>query len=59
MFLPDDQISMLVYRGNDFGTHNQEVLDLYGNAMWIFRDHGDRGTTKALNLYHGEHRGSV
>jgi hypothetical protein len=59
MFLSDNQISMLVDRGNDFGTRNQEVLDSYGSAMWIFRDQADRGTTKALNLYHGDHRGSV
>lgn len=50
---------MLVDRGNDFGTQNQETLDSYGRDMWIFRDQADRGTTKALNLYRGEIRGLV
>ncbi|KIM33423.1 hypothetical protein M408DRAFT_326140 [Serendipita vermifera MAFF 305830] len=57
MFLPANQISMLVDRGNDFGTQNQEILDSYGPDIWIFRNQADRGTTRALNLYRGEVRG--
>ena len=59
IFLPDNQIAMLVDRGKDFGIHNHEVMDSYGHYMWIFRDQPDRGTTRALNLYRGEHRGLV
>ena len=30
---------------------------MYGQDMWLFRDHSDRGTTRALNSYKGEQRG--
>lgn len=30
---------------------------MYGQDMWLFRDHTDRGTTRALNSYKGEQRG--
>jgi hypothetical protein len=55
-FLPDYQIAMLVDRGNDFPEQVQNKLDSYGQNMWIFRNQPDRGTTRALNLYHGERR---
>jgi hypothetical protein len=57
MFLPDDQIAMIIDRGTDFPTEVQDALDAYGKDMWIFRDQKDKGTTRALNLYRGEHRG--
>ncbi|KAG8830343.1 hypothetical protein FRC17_005029 [Serendipita sp. 399] len=57
MFLPDEQVAMIVDRGHDFQPSVQETLNSYGNRMWIFRDHQDRETTRALNLYRGEHRG--
>jgi hypothetical protein len=57
MFLPDDQIAMVVDRGTDFPTEVQDALEAYGKDMWMFRDQKDKGTTRALNLYRGEHRG--
>ncbi|CAG7849441.1 SubName: Full=Uncharacterized protein {ECO:0000313/EMBL:KIM33423.1} [Serendipita indica DSM 11827] len=57
MFLQDDQISMIVDKGFDFQSSVLEQLSEYGRDMWIYREHADRGTTRALNLYRGEHRG--
>lgn len=48
---------MIVDRGNDFPNDIQDKLLSYGADMWHFRDHDDRGTTRALNSYRGDHRG--
>lgn len=55
IWLPSNQIGMVVDRGTDFPSSIQEKLDGYGPEMWIFRDQ-DHGTTRALNSYRGEHR---
>lgn len=57
MFLPDNQIAMIVDRGHDFPADVQDTLAAYGEDMWMFRDQKESGTTRALNLYKGEHRG--
>ena len=53
------EVGMIVDRGHDFPAHIQAKLDSYGPEMWLFRDDPTRGTTKALNHYRGEYRGSV
>ncbi|CCA67241.1 hypothetical protein PIIN_01074 [Serendipita indica DSM 11827] len=45
------------HKGFDFQSSVLEQLSEYGRDMWIYREHADRGTTRALNLYRGEHRG--
>ena len=50
-------IGMIVDRGNDFPSDIQNTLEQYGKDMWLFRDDRERCTTRALNIYHGEHRG--
>ncbi|KAG8777206.1 hypothetical protein FRC15_011473 [Serendipita sp. 397] len=57
LFLPDEQVAMIVDRGHDFKPYVQTTLNMYGKDMWVFRDHKDRETTRALNLYRGDHRG--
>ncbi|TFK93922.1 Ribokinase-like protein [Polyporus arcularius HHB13444] len=57
IWLPPSQVGMIIDRGHDFPTHIQDALNAYGPDMWHFRDHPNRGTTRALNAYRGEHRG--
>jgi hypothetical protein len=47
---------MVVDRGTDFPESVQAELDGFGNAMWLFRDHTDRPTTRSLNTYRAGHR---
>lgn len=53
------QVGMIVDRGHDFPEHIQQSLDAYGKDMWLYRDDMSRETTKALNEYKGETRGSA
>ncbi|EPQ59546.1 Ribokinase-like protein [Gloeophyllum trabeum ATCC 11539] len=55
--LPAEKVGMIIDRGTDFPLWIQEKLDSYGPTMWLFRDHADRGTTRALNSYKGDLRG--
>ena len=55
--LPASNVGMIIDRGHDFPAHIQEALDMYGADMWLYRDDPNRGTTRALNAYTGEHRG--
>lgn len=55
--LEPKEIGMIIDRGIDFPPAIQEKLESYGTKMWLFRDHADRATTKALNYYKGDHRG--
>ncbi|KIM67929.1 hypothetical protein SCLCIDRAFT_1210086 [Scleroderma citrinum Foug A] len=48
---------MIVDRGNDFPQAMEDKLLSYGADMWHFRDHGDRGTSRALISYRGDHLG--
>jgi len=43
-------------KGADFTGLMQTKLDSYGSDMWLFRDHPNIGTTRAMNSYRGEHR---
>lgn len=55
--LAPSEIGLLVERGNDWSDDVQTKLDEFGTGMWYYRDKKDRPTTRALNLYTGEHRG--
>ncbi|KAK4705250.1 hypothetical protein P7C70_g957, partial [Phenoliferia sp. Uapishka_3] len=55
MWLAANEVGIVVDRGNDFPREIQQELDAMGPEMWHFRDQ-DRPTTRALNLYTGEHR---
>ncbi|KZT32126.1 Ribokinase-like protein [Sistotremastrum suecicum HHB10207 ss-3] len=55
IWLPAHEIGMIVDRGNDFPEDVQRQLDAYGSEMWHFRDNANRGTTRAVNIYRGEH----
>ncbi|RPD61875.1 Ribokinase-like protein [Lentinus tigrinus ALCF2SS1-7] len=57
IWLPSSQVGMIIDRGHDFPAHIQDALNVYGADMWQFRDDPNRGTTRALNAYKGEHRG--
>jgi len=50
---------MIIDRGHDFPSPMQNALDSYGHDMWLFRDHQERVTTKAVNIYRGEFRESA
>jgi hypothetical protein len=50
---------MIVDKGHDFPQDIEEKLLSYGHDMWLLREQPDRGTTRALNSYHGDRRGSV
>ena len=54
--LPAHTIGMVVDRGQDFPPSTQTKLDSYGSDMWLFRDHSDVGTTRAINSYKGDER---
>ena len=54
--MPPNKIGMVVDRGHDFPEDIREKLLEYGEAMWMFREQFHRPTTRALNLYYGEHR---
>jgi len=56
IWLPANRIGMVIDRGNDFPPSIQTKLDSYGSDMWLFRDHSDIGTTRAMNSYKGDHR---
>ncbi|GAA5925844.1 Mak32p [Sporobolomyces koalae] len=55
IWLPANRVGILVDRGTDWDPQVEDKLNEFGPAMWIFRDK-DGETTKALNLYTGEHR---
>ncbi|KLO15659.1 Ribokinase-like protein [Schizopora paradoxa] len=48
---------MIIDRGHDFPTDIQSALQHYGSDMWLFRDNPDAVTTRAVNIYQGDHRG--
>ena len=55
IWLPPSAVGLLVDRGDDFEV--QDRLDAYGPDCWHYRRVA-RKTTRALNLYTGEHRGT-
>ena len=59
IFLPPQDVGMIVDKGPDFPEDILERLTSYGKEMWFFRDQKSAQTTRALNKYIGEHRGYV
>ncbi|GAA5865697.1 hypothetical protein JCM1840_003222 [Sporobolomyces johnsonii] len=55
VWLPAERVGILVDRGNDWPKEVEQRLNAYG-PMWIYREKPDEPTTRALNLYTGEHR---
>lgn len=60
-FLPASRVGMVVDVGTDFPAPMRAALESYGDAMFWFRPRADGAptTTRALNIYSGEERGSV
>ncbi|TKY85371.1 hypothetical protein EX895_005533 [Sporisorium graminicola] len=70
VWLPPSDIQMIIDRGSDWRTQDQAVLDRFNqipsspgrsqaeqsSSMWHYRTRAD-GTTRAVNIYKGEHRG--
>ncbi|SNX84946.1 related to MAK32 protein [Melanopsichium pennsylvanicum] len=66
VFLPPCNIQMIIDRGCDWRPSDQAVLDCFdqtcsvggsrSGSMWKYRSRPD-GTTRAVNIYKGEHRG--
>ncbi len=64
MWLPPSDIQMVIDRGIDWRPQYQAVLDQFDrssaearpSSMWHYRSRSD-GTTRAVNIYKGEHRG--
>lgn len=57
MWLPAEQLALVVDRGSDWQSQVQQRLDEFGQ-MWYWREK-EGLTTTALNLYTGEHRGTA
>jgi len=57
IWLPPNKVGMIVDRGHDFPGDIQAALEHYGPDMWLFRDNPDAVTTRAVNIYQGDHRG--
>ncbi|KAJ7228851.1 Ribokinase-like protein [Mycena pura] len=55
IWLPPNQIGMIVDRGLDFPPTMERKLNEFGNEMWMYRDQ-PKGTTRALNTYRGDLR---
>ena len=56
VWLPPKRVGILVDRGRDWTEEVQNKLDEFGKDMWTYREKEEE-TTKALNLYIGQHRG--
>jgi len=59
IWLPPDTLGMIIDRGNDFPQEIEKKLLTYGPDVWHFRDQSDRCTTRGMNSYRGEYRGSL
>ncbi|KAJ3803113.1 Ribokinase-like protein [Lentinula aff. detonsa] len=57
IWLFPDQVGMVVDKGYDFPSKIESKLKTYGEEMWFFRPQNEAPTTRALNLYTGDHRG--
>lgn len=55
--LPPNKIGMIIDKGHDFPDEIQTALEHYGPDMWLFRANPDALTTRAVNIYQGDHRG--
>ncbi|TFK27074.1 Ribokinase-like protein [Coprinopsis marcescibilis] len=56
IWLPPDEIKMIIDKGHDFPADIESQLLQYGKDMWSFREQPGHGTTRALNSYKGELR---
>ncbi|GAA5981717.1 hypothetical protein JCM11641_004224 [Rhodosporidiobolus odoratus] len=56
VWLPPTRVGILVDRGSDWPQEMEKALREYGEEMWVFREKPHELTTRALNLYTGEHR---
>ncbi|BGP40466.1 hypothetical protein JCM10449v2_004428 [Rhodotorula kratochvilovae] len=56
VWLPPTRLGIVVDRGSDWPDKVEEELRAYGEEMWEFREKPGEPTTRALNLYTGEHR---
>lgn len=56
-WLTASRLRLIVDRGSDWESSVQKRLEAFGPEMWMFRDNPGQPTTRALNLYTGEHRG--
>lgn len=65
VWVPPSEIQMIIDRGVDWKTTDQDVLDRFNRtpssssgpfSMWCYRSRPDC-TTRAVNIYRGEHRG--
>ena len=60
-----EQLRMVISRGDDWSSQWQAILDTYSSTdpssskigPWVFRDRKGELTTKAVNIYRGQHRG--
>ncbi|KAL1744386.1 Ribokinase-like protein [Schizophyllum fasciatum] len=57
IWLPPDQLGMVVDKGVDWPTSIEGQLNAFGEEMWLYRDQPDAQTTRAVNIYRGEYRG--
>ncbi|KAJ3824288.1 Ribokinase-like protein [Lentinula raphanica] len=57
IWLSPEQVGMIVDKGYDFPSEIEDKLKTYGEDMWFFRPQKEAQTTRALNLYAGDHRG--
>ncbi|KAJ3762889.1 Ribokinase-like protein [Lentinula raphanica] len=57
IWLSPEQVGMIVDKGYDFPSEIEDKLKTYGEDMWFFRPQKEAQTTRALNLYTGDHRG--
>ncbi|KAK4054499.1 hypothetical protein OIV83_000993 [Microbotryomycetes sp. JL201] len=55
VWLDQKQVAILVDRGNDWPSEIEAELNVFGSEMWVYRNK-QTPTTRALNLYTGEHR---
>ncbi|KAG8218408.1 Ribokinase-like protein [Butyriboletus roseoflavus] len=56
IWLPPSSVGMIIDKGDDFPHHVHQKLLSYGHDMWLFREHTNRKTTRALNSYRGDLR---
>ncbi|KAJ3856946.1 Ribokinase-like protein [Lentinula lateritia] len=57
LWLPPEQVGMIVDKGYDFPSEIENKLKAYGDQMWLFRPQNQARTTRAMNIYKGDHRG--
>ncbi|KAI0002985.1 Ribokinase-like protein [Russula compacta] len=55
IWLPANQVGMIVDKGADFPQEIDAALRTYGDSMWFFRDQPGAATTRALISYTSDH----